>query len=1138
MLKIRRLKTRKTLVAIALLTMFIVSFAAVLLTRAHPEVPGTIDIQKNYYKTGDTVLVTLNDNDLNVPIDVSGEIIGKGDGVTKTFYASKKPILDRNSDGKVDPYDVTAYDLQLGSVVVLAVDASTGKITLLYAPAEVWQTLLDKVNASATESLTTQPSNPSRLKVTVYGATTGSGTVTINGTIVNNVTLVETPNYTETLTFAAMGSKTTTNYFKLVNENGITTTGLANETDPADIKIEETQTVAADYRSSGIDTATVKAFSTTDSTGINVTLTETGYSTGTFTGNFKLVNTGSNQGATPPELNVTHGNTVTAQYQDASPVATVSDTAQVDNVAPTIINLIPANGTYVTTSTPTISATLADPKSGINSTTIVMKLDDVSPPVVSIPSTNYTYNVSTGVLSFTPGTDMVYTSLPNGVWYVTVNVSDVAGNTATASWNFTVDTTPPAVPTTVLTSPNGNEFWIGGSVHNITWNSTQITDANLAPNPISLYYTSDNGTTWTLIAGNEANDGTYNWTVPTINSALCKVRINATDLAGNYNSDKSDAVFTIDSTPPAVTLTAPLDNSYINVESYNVAANASDPTSGIANVTFSWWNGTAWLPIGTDATTPYQFTWNLTGIPDQTGIQVKANATNKCGLTKADININITHDTTPPTAPTNLNATATPGAIVLNWTAATDATSGVALYKVYRNTTSGGPYNLTGNATAPQTTYFDSTGSTGVQYFYVVKAVDAASNEGTASNEANATYIPGAVTNIVVTASPTTITADGFDASTITAAVTDQYGNPIPGANVSFTTTIGTITPLTATTYSNGSATTTLTSLVIGTANVTATAGSITDSTTVNIIGAGGVKTVTDLLDEIEAKLDNPTWGLQAIKTAIDAINMTGVHEKLNAIEAKLDAGGTFYTFVNDWFTTIGGKLDAIKTKTETINWTEVAAIGAKLDNSTYGLQAIKTAIDAINVNVDLTPVLNATAEIEAKLDAGGTFYTFVNDWFTTIGTKIDLIQAKTDLINWDDIATIKSDVSDIKSAVGAPLPPIDGTVTCTTGGTVQVFNVTKAMTDGNPFKVYFTIDAQALDTIDQIYVNVYIKTTATSSLILARQSVIVGITGSYTYEVNIDSIVNAEQVVVNLAWRAGITSDDPINYQVVISSP
>jgi len=206
----------------------------------------------------------------------------------------------------------------------------------------------------------------------------------------------------------------------------------------------------------------------------------------------------------------------------------------------------------------------------------------------------------------------------------------------------------------------------------------------------------------------------------------------------------------------------------------------------------------------------------------------------------------------------------------------------------------------------------------------------------------------------------------------------------------------------------------------------------------------------------------------------------------------------------------------------------------------TQMLTEIEHKLDTLNITltVDLTPVLNAIAEIEAKLDVGGTFYTFVNTWFTTIGTKLDAIKAKTDLINWADITTIKSDVSAIKSAVGAPLPPIEGTVTCTTGGTVQVFNVTKAMTDGNPFKVYFTIDAQALDTLDQIYVNVYIKTTATSPLILARQTNIVGITGLYTYEVYIDSIVNAEQVVVELAWRAGTTSDDLINYQVVISSP
>jgi hypothetical protein len=60
--------------------------------------------------------------------------------------------------------------------------------------------------------------------------------------------------------------------------------------------------------------------------------------------------------------------------------------------------------------------------------------------------------------------------------------------------------------------------------------------------------------TWNLIATGEVNDGVYAWTLPYINSSTVRVRITATDLAGNSASDESDDVFTIGM--PDLTLTA------------------------------------------------------------------------------------------------------------------------------------------------------------------------------------------------------------------------------------------------------------------------------------------------------------------------------------------------------------------------------------------------------------------------------------------------------------------------------------------------------------------------------------------------------------------------------------------------------
>lgn len=90
----------------------------------------------------------------------------------------------------------------------------------------------------------------------------------------------------------------------------------------------------------------------------------------------------------------------------------------------------------------------------------------------------------------------------------------------------------------------------------------------------------------------------------------------------------------------------------------------------------------------------------------------------------------------------------------------------------------------------------------------------------------NITIIPATGT-IVMTANPSTITfAAGVRApqtSLITAAIFDKNNNPVRGVLVRFSTTAGTLSPLTATTDANGVATTTLT-IPPGASDVTVTA--------------------------------------------------------------------------------------------------------------------------------------------------------------------------------------------------------------------------------------------------------------------------------------------------------------------------
>jgi len=160
------------------------------------------------------------------------------------------------------------------------------------------------------------------------------------------------------------------------------------------------------------------------------------------------------------------------------------------------------------------------------------------------------------------------------------------------------------------------------------------------------------------------------------------------------------------------------------------------------------------------------------------------------GLGNHTVDGGSTPDTTAPTAPTNLNASnITETSVDLSWTASTDDTA-VTEYDVYNGAT------VTATVTA---TNYQVTGLTAAtSYTFTIKAKDAAANESSASNTANATTLtppdtiaPSAPTNLSAsnetqttvdlnwTASTDNIAVTGYDvyngASIITTVATTNY---------------------------------------------------------------------------------------------------------------------------------------------------------------------------------------------------------------------------------------------------------------------------------------------------------------------------------------------------------------------------
>lgn len=149
---------------------------------------------------------------------------------------------------------------------------------------------------------------------------------------------------------------------------------------------------------------------------------------------------------------------------------------------------------------------------------------------------------------------------------------DLAGNPssfdAVTDGSFAVfDKTPPAVPPDTLPYPSGGERLRGAAAAAITWNAGAVSDNIGFPAlPVSLFLSPDGGSSWSIIESGLPNGGSYQWSVPALDTAGALVKLSIADLAGNTTEVSSAAPFVIDSQKPVpVSALAAPDNDYIDV---------------------------------------------------------------------------------------------------------------------------------------------------------------------------------------------------------------------------------------------------------------------------------------------------------------------------------------------------------------------------------------------------------------------------------------------------------------------------------------------------------------------------------------------------------------------------------------------
>jgi hypothetical protein len=251
---------------------------------------------------------------------------------------------------------------------------------------------------------------------------------------------------------------------------------------------------------------------------------------------------------------------------------------------------------------------------------------------------SYPISSSTGSYSWTvPG------SVNTNNAQIRITFSDCAGNIyLITSDPFKIDNTAPTNNSNPQVPPG---CLIAGNSYNITWTTSNISDAN--PISISLYYY--DGSNYQLIASGLGNTGSYSWSVPSglyVCGGVANIRLRAYDCAGNY-TDHVGPTFTIDN----LQITAQPQNSQIcsatGSTTFSVTVSSNCPSSPSSYLWQYSPDNSTWSTVtnGTPANASYSGTTSATltvisnwpGIPTTGTYYYRCVITSTCG---AQINSN------------------------------------------------------------------------------------------------------------------------------------------------------------------------------------------------------------------------------------------------------------------------------------------------------------------------------------------------------------------------------------------------------------------------------------------------------------------------------------------------------------------
>ena len=176
----------------------------------------------------------------------------------------------------------------------------------------------------------------------------------------------------------------------------------------------------------------------------------------------------------------------------------------------------------------------------------------------------------------------------------------------------------------IVLDPNGNEKLYHDQIFEIKWIYPDCLDENQSQN-ISIDYSLNAGVTWINIVENYSNNGSFNWTIPDVDSPKPQSLIRVRESSNNDKFDISDNFIEI---RPRIVVTSPNDNSSLFQSCTESSITWFGGASDSYKIELSIDGGNSWEVVNNnfnsssivDGVPFYSFDWSIPNSPSTTSL--------------------------------------------------------------------------------------------------------------------------------------------------------------------------------------------------------------------------------------------------------------------------------------------------------------------------------------------------------------------------------------------------------------------------------------------------------------------------------------------------------------------------------------